>query len=50
MTTDSSANISTRTHKDYYTALHQAAVTFSSSLELEPVLQSIARVQRRPCR
>ncbi len=43
MTTDSSANISTRTHKDYYTALHQAAVTFSSSLELEPVLQSIAK-------
>jgi len=43
MTTDSSANIPTRTHKDYYTALHQAAVTFSSSLELEPVLQSIAK-------
>ena len=43
MTTDSSANISTRTHKDYYTALHQAALTFSSSLELEPVLQSIVR-------
>jgi len=43
MTTDSSANISARTHKDYYTALHQAALTFSSSLELEPVLQSIVR-------
>jgi GAF domain-containing protein len=41
MTTDSSANI--RTHKDYYTALHQAALTFSSSLELEPVLQSIVK-------
>lgn len=43
MTTDSSANISTRNHKDYYTALHQAALTFSSSLELEPVLRSIAK-------
>jgi GAF domain-containing protein len=43
MTTDSSANISTRNHKDYYTALHQAALTFSSSLEVEPVLRSIAK-------
>src|SRR5438128_2645454 len=44
MTTDShSADAPARTHKDYYTALHQAALTFSSSLELEPVLQSIVR-------
>src|SRR6266516_4296882 len=43
MTTDSSANVSTRTHKDYYTALHQAALTFSSSLELEQVLESVVK-------
>ncbi len=30
-----------RTHKDYYIALHQAALTISSSLEVEQVLQSI---------
>ena len=30
-----------RTHKDYYTALYQAALTISSSLELEQVLQSV---------
>jgi len=30
-----------RTHKDYYTALFQAALTISSSLELEQVLQSV---------
>src|ERR1017187_4197651 len=31
-----------RTHKDYYTALHQAALAiFSSSLELDQVLQSV---------
>lgn len=30
-----------RTHKDYYTALYQAALTISSSLELEDVLQSV---------
>jgi GAF domain-containing protein len=30
-----------RTHKDYYTALHQAALTISSSLELDQVLQSV---------
>lgn len=29
------------TSQDYYTALHQAALTFSSSLELDQVLQSI---------
>ncbi len=32
-----------RTHKDYYQALHQAALTFSSSLELEEVLESSVR-------
>ena len=42
MTTDSSAAGSApRTHKDYYKALYQAAMTFSSSLELDQVLQSI---------
>lgn len=42
MGTDSnSAKASTRTHKDYYTALHQTALTISSSLELEQVLQSV---------
>ncbi len=42
MTTDpQSAGSPARTHKDYYTALHQAALTISSSLELEQVLQSI---------
>jgi GAF domain-containing protein len=32
---------SLRTHRDYYTALYQAALTISSSLELEQVLQSV---------
>lgn len=32
-----------RTHKDYYQALHQAAMTFSSSLELEEVLERSVR-------
>ena len=42
MTTDSrSADLSERTHKDYYTALHQAALTISSSLELDQVLQKV---------
>ncbi|HLJ35134.1 MAG TPA: GAF domain-containing protein [Ktedonobacteraceae bacterium] len=42
MTTDSrSTDTTARTHKDYYTALHQAALTISSSLELEQVLQSV---------
>src|SRR6266852_5484836 len=40
MTTDS-AGPSARTQKDYYTALHQAALTISSSLELDQVLQSV---------
>src|SRR5947209_12618871 len=43
MTTDSSANTPGRSHKDYYIALHQAALTFSSSLDLEQVLQSIVK-------
>jgi GAF domain-containing protein len=30
-----------RSHKDYYTALYQAALTISSSLELDQVLQSV---------
>lgn len=32
-----------RSHKDYYTALYQAALTISSSLELHQVLQSIVK-------
>jgi GAF domain-containing protein len=41
MTADTNAGPPARSHKDYYTALHQAALTFSSSLDLEQVLQSI---------
>src|SRR5947199_7455287 len=44
MTTNShSAGSAVRTHKDYYTALHQAALTISSSLELDQVLQSVVK-------
>ena len=44
MTTSSNpAGTSTRSHKDYYTALYQAALTISSSLELEAVLQSVVK-------
>jgi GAF domain-containing protein len=44
MTTRSnSAGEPVRTHKDYYKALYQAALTFSSSLELEEVLRSVVR-------
>src|SRR5438270_2595060 len=44
MTTNSyAAGPPARSHKDYYKALYQAALTFSSSLELDEVLQSIAR-------
>ena len=43
MTTNADANRPVRTHKDYYKALHQAALTISSSLELEEVLQRTAR-------
>jgi GAF domain-containing protein len=41
MTDSSSAGPPARTHKDYYTALHQAALTISSSLELDEVLQRV---------
>ncbi len=44
MTTNSDAAGSgpaTRLHKDYYTALYQAALTISSSLELDKVLNSV---------
>ncbi len=44
MTTDyHSAGTPARSHKDYYTALYQAALTISSSLELDPVLQSVVK-------
>ena len=44
MTTDyHSAGTSARSHKDYYTALYQAALTISSSLEPDEVLQSVAK-------
>ena len=38
-----SASSSSRSHKDYYTALYQAALTISSSLELSDVLQSVVK-------
>src|SRR5947209_19924032 len=42
MTTNShAAGTPARSNKDYYTALHQAALTISSSLELDQVLQSV---------
>jgi GAF domain-containing protein len=41
MTDSNPAGSPARTHKDYYTALYQAALTISSSLELEEVLQSV---------
>jgi GAF domain-containing protein len=34
---------SLRSHKDYYTALYQVALTISSSLELAEVLQSVVK-------
>lgn len=44
MATDSDpVSSAARIHKDYYTALYQSALTFSSSLELEQVLQSIVK-------
>jgi GAF domain-containing protein len=44
MTTNSnSAGPPSRTHRDYYTALYQAALTISSSLELDQVLQSVVK-------
>lgn len=41
MSTDLSSGGSLRAHKDYYTALYSAALAFSSSLELEEVLQNV---------
>ncbi len=42
MTTDiPSSGTSVHTHKDYYKALYQAALTISSSLDLDQVLQSV---------
>jgi len=41
MTDSNSAGPPARTHKDYYTALHQVALTISSSLELDEVLQRV---------
>ena len=44
MTTDSYfAGTPARSHKDYYTALYQATLTISSSLELDQVLQSVVK-------
>ncbi len=44
MTSDSDlAGPSPRSHRDYYTALYQAAMTISSSLELPEVLQSVVK-------
>jgi GAF domain-containing protein len=41
VTTHSQTDPPSRTHKDYYTALYHAALTMSSSLELDQVLQSV---------
>src|SRR5512140_3217412 len=38
---NSGTSPATRSHTDYYMALYQAALTISSSLELEQVLQSV---------
>ena len=38
-----STTSSSRSHKDYYTALYQAALTISSSPELSDVLQSVVK-------
>ena len=44
MTTDpTSASSITRSPRDYYTALHSAALLISSSLELDQVLQSVVK-------
>jgi GAF domain-containing protein len=39
--TNDSHSTSGRSHRDYYTALYQTALTISSSLELDAVLQSV---------
>jgi GAF domain-containing protein len=41
MTTNSQSADRSRSHKDYYHALHQATLTISSSLELDQVLASV---------
>ncbi|HYT28749.1 MAG TPA: GAF domain-containing protein [Ktedonobacteraceae bacterium] len=41
MRTDATAGEPKRLHDDYYTALYQAALAFSSSLELKEVLQNV---------
>jgi GAF domain-containing protein len=41
VTNSNAAGPPARSHKDYYTALYQAALTISSSLELDQVLQSV---------
>jgi GAF domain-containing protein len=41
VTDSNAAGPPARTHKDYYPALYQAALTISSSLELDEVLQSV---------
>src|SRR2546421_2045031 len=44
MTTDfHSAGSPARSHKDYYMALYQAALTITSSLELDQVLESVVK-------
>ncbi|GAC1481884.1 MAG: GAF domain-containing protein [Ktedonobacteraceae bacterium] len=44
MTTDPvTTNLSSSTTKDYYTTLYQAALSISSSIEIEQVLQSIVK-------
>lgn len=44
MNSDSNPHTSpNRSHKDYYTALYQAALTISSSLELSDVLQGVVK-------
>jgi GAF domain-containing protein len=46
MTTNANSDSSgppARTHRDYYSALYHAALTFSSSLELDNVLESIVK-------
>ena len=50
MTTDSNVtNSSPRSHRDYYTALYQAALTISSSIELDQVLQERFRTETFNC-
>src|SRR5438034_1989025 len=41
MTDSHSAATPSHSHKDYYHALHQAALTITSSLELDQVLESV---------